>query len=159
MNNQIIARVRLGRGKNAFFDKYTRIHLGIANPEANILAGMNTTGIKRAIAYNTLYLISGSLDTVSTNKIEDNKAYFYAAPPISQQTDQQTINNNVPSNTQKVEDTNKKGTVNIDTTKTEVKTDTKNNKAKEEDTKSDNSKKKTTKTSPTNSTSDKDKTK
>jgi predicted ribosome quality control (RQC) complex YloA/Tae2 family protein len=59
---KVLGLIRLAPGEVGFYDDLTRIHLTIANPERHVLAGMNTTNIKRAVRSGRLLLVSGSLD-------------------------------------------------------------------------------------------------
>lgn len=59
---KVLGKIRLAPGEVGFYDELTRIHLTIANPERHVLAGMNTTNIKRAVRSGRLLLASGSLD-------------------------------------------------------------------------------------------------
>lgn len=60
---KVIARVALGLGRVGYYDEYTRTHLTIANPQRDIYAGMNLSGIRSAVHSGTLRLVTGSLDT------------------------------------------------------------------------------------------------
>lgn len=58
---QILGIVRLAPGQVGYFDDLTRIHLTLANPEKPVIAGMNTTNLRRAVGNGSLKLVSGSL--------------------------------------------------------------------------------------------------
>lgn len=58
---KVIAKIRLNPGHGGFFDPITRIHLTHGEPEADVLAGMNTTALKAAVKNRRISLISGSL--------------------------------------------------------------------------------------------------
>ena len=58
----VIARVRLAKGRVGYFDELTRIHLTVSNPEKPVFAGMNTANIKRAVRSGVLRLVYGSLE-------------------------------------------------------------------------------------------------
>lgn len=58
----VIARVRLAKGRVGYFDDLTRIHLTVSNPEKPVFAGMNTANIKRAVRSGVLRLVTGSLE-------------------------------------------------------------------------------------------------
>lgn len=58
---KVIAKIRLNPGHGGFFDPITRIHLTHGEPEASVLAGMNTTALKAAVRNKRISLVSGSL--------------------------------------------------------------------------------------------------
>ena len=62
MLNNVIGVIKLAPGEVGFYDEFTRIHLTIGNAIANVVAGMNTTNIKRAVASGRVILLSGMLE-------------------------------------------------------------------------------------------------
>lgn len=61
MTRQIIAKVKLTPGQGGFFDPVSRVHLTHGSPVADIYAGTNTEGLKKALRNRTISLVSGSL--------------------------------------------------------------------------------------------------
>lgn len=78
----IIAYVRLAPGQVGFYDELTRIHLTISNPQAAILAGMNTTNIKRSVRSGRLILVSGSLEPEAKLQKEADAGIKMAQPKV-----------------------------------------------------------------------------
>ena len=64
MENKIIAKIKLNPGNGGYFDPISRIHLTHGNPFADVLAGTNTTGLKKAVWNRRISLISGSLGPI-----------------------------------------------------------------------------------------------
>ena len=62
---KVIATIRLGHNQVGFYDKYTGIYLTQEKPTAEVIAGMNTTQIRKSLASKRIVLISGSLDNSS----------------------------------------------------------------------------------------------
>jgi hypothetical protein len=79
---KIMGIVRLAPGKAAFYDELTNIHLTISRPEGRVIAGMNTTNLKKAVVFSEIKLIAGTLDTVQTAPAAEPavKAAAAAAP-------------------------------------------------------------------------------
>ena len=64
MENKIIAKIKLNPGNGGYFDPISRIHLTHGNPFADVLAGTNTTGLKKAVWNRRISLVSGSLGPI-----------------------------------------------------------------------------------------------
>jgi len=61
--NNIIAKIRLNSGQGGFWDPISRIHLTAGNPERDVEAGTNCTGLRAAVRSKRIKLVSGSLGT------------------------------------------------------------------------------------------------
>ena len=57
----IIAKIKLAPGNAGWYDQTTGIHLTIANPIAEIKAGMNLERIRTGLRFKTIELLSGSV--------------------------------------------------------------------------------------------------
>lgn len=76
----ILGIIRLAPGRAAFYDDLTNIHLTPMKPEANVYQGMNTSKLKRGVAYGTIRLVSGTLELTETQP-----ASPYYMPQIPQE--------------------------------------------------------------------------
>ena len=76
-----LATVKLNAYTGGYYDPITRIHLTIGNPTANLYAGMNLTGIRKAIRLGTLSVISGHIDGLAPEfKLERRGNKFVLVP-------------------------------------------------------------------------------
>lgn len=65
--------IRLAPGRAGWYDEASRLHLTIANPEAEIEKGTNITNIKKSIKRHSLLLVQGSLDNKDNEYIDNTK--------------------------------------------------------------------------------------
>lgn len=76
-----LATIKLNSYTGGYYDPITRIHLTIGNPTANLYAGMNLTGIRKAIRLGTLSVISGHIDGLAPEfKLERRGNKFVLVP-------------------------------------------------------------------------------
>lgn len=61
MTRQVIAKIKLSPGQGGFYDPVSRIHLTYGAPVAEVYAGTNTEGLKKALRNRTISLLTGSL--------------------------------------------------------------------------------------------------
>ena len=59
----VIAKLRLERGRAAYYDPYSGLHFTINDPIKEVHDYMNLKGIKRNLKNKVIELIAGSLDT------------------------------------------------------------------------------------------------
>ena len=64
----VIAKVRLAKGELGFIDELSGIYLNWANPEQEIYAGTNCTGLRRGVKARRIVLTAGSLGRTPTFK-------------------------------------------------------------------------------------------
>lgn len=60
MSNNIIATIRLAPGHVGYYDEYSRIHLTLGSPRANVYSGTNCGGLRRSVKNGVILLESGS---------------------------------------------------------------------------------------------------
>lgn len=81
--SNVIARVRLAMGRVGFYDPLSNVHLTVSRPEADIIAGTNVTGIKRAVHNKTLRLVFGSLEVEAPKgKVVDKTVHAKAEEKV-----------------------------------------------------------------------------
>lgn len=78
---KFLATVKLNAYNGGYYDPITRIHLTIGNPTANLYAGMNLTGIRKAIRSGTLSVVAGHIDGLAPEfKLERKGNKFVLVP-------------------------------------------------------------------------------
>ena len=61
MKNRVVAVVGLAPGRVGFYDPYTKIHMNLEHPTAEVWNYMRTTYLRRAVKEKQIILISGVL--------------------------------------------------------------------------------------------------